>query len=193
MVQLFPVSLQMDGTMVRAGLSWDPTLGFVVGCKEPLTFQDLSDMAFHLSGESSFGKTGREIVEKYTEMIKTASKCEACVKANAAKLNTIQPQIQCNSYCPECWSRQEVCETCFKKGRKTIYPQIERCFECIEKGLKCKKVVVEVLALDCFTGNRFLIEDFQKGFVSGTKDPEVFLTEPVGEIIHVLKTIKSSS
>ena len=76
-----------------------------------------------------------------------------------------------------------VCETCSKKGRKTIYPQIERCFEFFEKGLKCKKVVVEVLALDCFTGNRFFIEKFQKGIEGGTKDPEVLLTESVGEII----------
>lgn len=76
-----------------------------------------------------------------------------------------------------------MCETCSKKGRKTIYPQIERCFEFFEKGLKCKKVVVEVLALDCFTGNRFFIEKFQKGIEGGTKDPEVLLTESVGEII----------
>ena len=55
-------------------------------------------------------------------MIKTESKYESCVKANAAKLRTVQPQIQCNSHSPKCWSQQEVWETCSKKGRKTIYP-----------------------------------------------------------------------
>ena len=33
---------------------------------------------------------------------------------------------------------------------------------------------------------------YQKDLDTGSKDPEIFLTEAVGEIIHVLKTIKSS-
>ena len=41
----------MDGTMVRAGLSWDNKLGFVVGCQDPLTYQDLEAMNFHLKGD----------------------------------------------------------------------------------------------------------------------------------------------
>ena len=50
-VELFPVAVQMDGTMVRAGLSWDNKLGFVVGCQDPLTYQDLEAMNFHLKGD----------------------------------------------------------------------------------------------------------------------------------------------
>ena len=221
--EVFSVALQLDGTMVRAGLVWDSKLGFAVGCQEPLTYQDLLDKNFHLTGEflkknlvtevdvcvlvslcstvslslgyqlqPSSGKTGCQVAEKYTEIIKTVSKCEACVKSKSPQLNTIPPQTPCNSLCPECWSKRELCPDCSAKGRKTIYPQLESCFQCLEKGLKCKKVLVQVLALDCFTGNRFLIEKFQKELLEGTKDPEVFLTEVVGEIIHLLKTIKSS-
>ena len=51
---------------------------------------------------------------------------------------------------------------------------------------------MHVLALDCFSGNRVLIEKFQFDFQNGVKDPELYYTEPVGEIIHILNTIKSS-
>ena len=77
-------------------------------------------------------------------------------------------------------------------GRRTIYPQLEPCFQCLDKGERCRKVLVHVLALDCFSGNRVLIEKFQSDFQNGVKDPELYFTEPVGEIIHILKTIKSS-
>ena len=221
--ELFSVALQMDGTMVRAGLSWDPKLGLVLSCKDPLEYQDLLDKDFQLSGsflkqnlvtevdvcllvslcttvslslgyilQSNSGKTGREIVEKYTEIIKTVSKCENCVRGKPAHLNTISPQTPCSSLCQVCWDQGRVCEICHEKGRRTIYPQLEPCFQCLDKAIVCRKVVVHVLALDCFTGNRFMMEKFQKDLLDGTKDPEVALTEPIGEIIHVLKTIKSS-
>ena len=48
------------------------------------------------------------------------------------------------------------------------------------------------MALDCFSGNRFLLKKFKKELENETKDAEVYLTEPIGEIIHILKTIKSS-
>ena len=222
-VELFSVALQMDGTMLRAGLSWDPKLGFILGCQDPLTFQDLKEKKFHLSGDylktnlvtevdvtmlvslcssvslslgyqlqPSGGKKGYQIVEKYTEIIKTVSKCEACVRAKAPYFNTIRPDTPCDSLCDVCWQSGVLCGDCKEKGRLTIYPQIEPCFQCLEKGILCKKAVVLVLALDCFTGNRYLIEKYQKDLVTGSKDPEIYLTEAVGEIIHVLKTIKSS-
>ena len=49
-VELFSVALQMDGTMVKAGLTWDSTLGFAVGCKDPLTYQNLEEKDFKLDG-----------------------------------------------------------------------------------------------------------------------------------------------
>ena len=221
--QLFSVSLQMDGTMVKAGLSWDDKLGFAVGCQDPLTYQDMEEKNFKLPGDflkkqlvtevdvcllsslcsnvtlslgyilqPNSGKTGRDIVEKYTQIIKTVSKCEACVMVKPAQFNTIPPETTCNSFCEECWTSGKVCVQCWSKGRHSIYPQLESCFQCLEKGIKCKKVVVHILALDCFTGNRFLMEKFHEELLSGKKDPEVFLTEPIAEIIHLLKTIKSS-
>ena len=221
--QLFSVSLQMDGTMVKAGLSWDDKLGFAVGCQDPLTYQDMEEKNFKLPGDflkkqlvtevdvcllsslcsnvtlslgyilqPNSGKTGRDIVEKYTQIIKTVSKCEACVMVKPAQFNTIPPETTCNSFCEECWTSGKVCVQCWSKGRHSIYPQLESCFQCMEKGIKCKKVVVHILALDCFTGNRFLMEKFHEELLSGKKDPEVFLTEPIAEIIHLLKTIKSS-
>ena len=217
------MALQMDGTMLRAGLSWDPKLGLILGCKDPLTYQDLEEKNFHLSGDflktnlvtevdvtmlvslcssvslslgyqlqPSGGKKGFQIVEKYTEIIKTVSKCEACVRAKPPHFNTIRPETPCDSYCEVCWQSVVLCGDCREKGRLTIYPQLEPCFQCLEKGIKCKKAVVLVLALDCFSGNRYLIEKYQKDLDTGSKDPEIFLTEAVGEIIHVLKTIKSS-
>ena len=142
--------------------------------------------------QPSSGKTGTQIAEKYTEIIKTVSKCEACVRSKPAHLNTIPPETPCKSLCQDCWTNKDLCAQCRGLGRKTIYPQLEPCFQCLEKGINCKKVVFYFLAMDCFTGNRFMIEQFQKDLLDGTKDPEVFLTEPIGEIIHILKTIKSS-
>ena len=117
-VEVFSVALQMDGTMVKAGLRWDSNLGFAVGCKDPLTYQDLKEKDFILDGDflkrhlvsevdvcvlvsldsnvclslgyilqSASGKSGPEIIQKYSEVIKTVSKCEACVKAKAPHLN----------------------------------------------------------------------------------------------------------
>ena len=217
------MALQMDGTMVKAGLTWDSTLGFAVGCKDPLTYQNLEDKDFKLDGsflkqnlvtevdvcvlvsldsnvalslgyilQPSPGKSGLEIIKKYTEMIKTTSKCEACVKSKPANLNTIPPETPCCSLCLVCWNQGYLCETCEELGRRTIYPQLEPCFQCLEKGEKCRKVLVQILALDCFSGNRVLIEKFQSDFQNGVKDPELYFTEPIGEIIHILKTIKSS-
>ena len=222
-VELFSVALRMDGTMLRAGLSWDPKLGLILGCQDPLTYQDLEEKNFHLSGDflktnlvtevdvtmlvslcssvslslgyhlqPSGGKKGFQIVEKYTEIIKTVSKCESCVRAKPPYFNTIRPDTPCDSCCDVCWQSGVLCQGCREKGRLTIYPQLEPCFQCLEKGILCKKAVVLVLALDCFTGNRYLIEKFQKDLDNKSKDPEIFLTEALGEIIHVLKTIKSS-
>ena len=194
---LFSVSLEMDGTMVKAGLSWDNKLGFAVGCQDPLTYQDLLEMNFKLPVtevdvcvlsslcsnvtlslgyilQSNSGKTGLDIVEKYTQVIKTASKCEACVMAKPAQLNTIPLDTLCDSFCPECWTVGTVCAECCTKGRNTIYPQLESCFQCLEKGIVCKKIIVHILALDCFTGNRFLMEKFQEDLLNGKKDPELF-------------------
>jgi len=138
------------------------------------------------------GKSGPEIIAKYSEFVKTVSKCEACVNSKPAKLNTIPPETPCSSVCLVCWNQGEVCGPCGDAGRRTIYPQLEPCFQCLEKGEKCRKVIVQVVALDCFSGNRILIEKFQTDFQNGVKDPELYFTEPVGEILHILKTIKSS-
>ena len=86
-----------------------------------------------------------------------------------------------------------MCDSCVVKGRQTIYPQIEPCDRCLEAGIQCRKNCVLVVALDCFSGNRYLIEKFRDQIKDGTRDPELFLTEPIGEIVHVLKTIKSSA
>ena len=221
--EVFSVSLQLDGTMLRAGLVWDVKLGLVIGCKDPMTYQDLENRNFHLSGEflkknlvtevdvvvleslcsnvsmslgyvlqTSGGKTGPEIIDRYTKIIKSVSKCESCVRSKPANLNTIDPELVCCSFCQECWTEKNVCEDCRKKGRKTIYSQLEPCFQCLDKGIVCRKALVQVLALDCFSGNRFLIENFRRDFENDTKDAEVYLTEPIGEILHILKTIKSS-
>ena len=222
-VEVFSVALQMDGTMVKAGLRWDSNLGFAVGCKDPLTFQDLKEKDFILDGDflkrnlvcevdvcvlvsldsnvclslgyilqSASGKSGPEIIQKYSEVIKTVSKCENCVRAKAPHLNTLPPDTPCCSVCLVCWNQAELCNECRLLGRRTIYPQLEPCFQCLEKGVKCKKVLVQVLALDCFSGNRCLIEKFQTDLEKGARDPELYFTEPLGEIIHILKTIKSS-
>ena len=37
--------------MVRAGLVWDVKLGLAICCKDPITYQDLENKNFHLSGE----------------------------------------------------------------------------------------------------------------------------------------------
>ena len=86
-----------------------------------------------------------------------------------------------------------MCDDCLVKGRKTIYPQLEPCERCIENNISCRKNVIMVVALDCFSGNRYLIEKFQEQKKRGNRDPELFLTEPIGEVVHVLKTIKSTS
>ena len=145
--------------------------------------------------QSNSGKTGLELLKKYTETIKMASACEGCVRSQAPYLNTVKPDIldKCSSFCQDCWENKNICESCLGKGRTSIYPQLEPCDRCLDNNIKCRKNVVLVVALDCFTGNRFLIEKFQDQRKRGTRDPEVYLTEPLGEVVHVLKTIKSSS
>ena len=57
------VALQMDGTMLRAGLSWDPKLGLVLGCQDPLTYQDLEEKNLLCWKTSSSGHCESESVE----------------------------------------------------------------------------------------------------------------------------------
>ena len=145
--------------------------------------------------QSNSGKSGAHLLQKYTETIKTAGCCEACVKSEPAYLNSIKPDIvkKCSSFCSVCWDLKDVCRSCSELGRKSIYPQLEPCFSCLEKNLICRKNLVLVLALDCYSGNRFLIQKFQSERLENKRDPETFLTEPIGEIVHILKTIKSST
>ena len=152
-------------------------------------------LAIGYTMQSNRGKSGPQLLKKYTETIKIASCCEAFIKSEAPYLNSIKPQVvkKCSRYCPDCWSCKLVCESCASKGRKTIFPQIEACFPCIEKGIQCRKNVVTIVALDCYSGNRAMMEKYNKQRLEGTRDPEVYLTEPIGEIVHILKTIKSSS
>ena len=140
-IELFSVALQMDGTMVKAGLTWDSNLGFSVGCKGPLTYQTLEDKDLFLDGsflkqnlvtevdfcvlvslysnvalslgyilQSGSGKSGPEIIKKYTEVIKTVSKCKACVQSKPAQLNTLPPETPCCNVCLLCWNQGELCE-----------------------------------------------------------------------------------
>ena len=101
------------------------------------------------------GKTGPEIVDRYTKIIKTVSKCEACVKSKPADLNTIDPDIVCSSFCQECWTSKQVCEDCKSKGRNTIYAQLELCFQCLDKGIVCRKAVVQLWHWTASVGTDF--------------------------------------
>ena len=40
------VCMQLDGTMLKAGLTWDENLGLVLGLQTPLSFTDMQDMNF---------------------------------------------------------------------------------------------------------------------------------------------------
>ena len=110
------------------------------------------------------------------------------------ELNAIKDEVlnKCNSLCEQCWSDGTVCDTCLALGRLTIYPQLEKCFPCIEKKIPCNKNVPFVVALDCFSGNRSLMEKIKNQRESGHLDPYLYLTEFLPEIVHMLKTIKCS-
>ena len=75
--------------------------------------------------QSNSGKSGKELLEKYTETLKVSSSCEACVQSDPANLNAVKTKVleKCRSVCQICWSKAEVCDSCLVKGRKTIYPQ----------------------------------------------------------------------
>ena len=239
------VCMQLDGTMVKAGiirvnrycwdsgyllpisgLYWDEKLGLVLGLESPLTYSDMEKLHFTFDPEylkrklvtevdvcvlsslcskvalsvgyrlqSNSGKSGEQLLAKYSETIKIASRCEACVRSEAPTLNAVDSEIltKCSSYCEDCWNTKQVCDRCALVGRQTIYPQLEACYSCLENGIKCRKNCVLVVALDCFSGNRYLMEKFRDQMKEGTRDPELFLTEAIAEIVHVLKTMKSSA
>ena len=218
-------TLQIDGTMCRAGLVFDDHIEQVIGLDIPLTFKDLEEMDFKVKGEflkehlvqevdviylssldgkvqfaigyllqAGTGKTGKALLKQYSEVVRLSSVCEACVKSSPSHLNTIKNTVikKCNSFCEICWNTKVVCKTCKNLGRKTIYPQLEACFLCLQNGITCVKNTVFVVALDCYSGNRYLIEEIKSQRAKNQLDPYLWFTEFIGEIVHLLKTLKSS-
>merc|ERR1719186_106035 len=149
--------MQLDGTMVKAGLYWDEKLGLVLGLESPLTYSDMEKLHFTFDPEylkrklvtevdvcvlsslcskfalsvryrlqSNSGKSGEQLLAKYSETIKIASRCEACVRSEAPTLNAVDSEIlaKCSSYCEDCWNTKQVCDSCALVGRQTIYPQL---------------------------------------------------------------------
>ena len=149
-------------------------------------------LGYHL--QSGAGKSGKELLDKYSKSVKIMQCCEECVRNTGHTLNALKEEVitRCNSFCENCWSNGSVCQGCSEVGRKTIFPQFEKCFACIEKKVSCVKNVPFVVALDCFSGNRALMLEIQNQRENGSLDPSLHITEFLPEIVHMLKTVKCS-
>ena len=56
--------------------------------------------------QSNSGKSGEELLAKYTETIKVSSACEACVRSEAANLNAVKTKVL--EKCQSCWMETKV-------------------------------------------------------------------------------------
>ena len=118
--------------------------------------------------------------------------CENCHKRTADNDLTIpyDKNTLCHSYCDACYKSGTVCEECLHKGHTAIFPSIRSCKFCSERNLCCIKRLVMTIVVDCESGNKQGLKQFQTELEEGTIAPPFALSSVLPDVPHLLKTCK---
>ena len=107
--------------------------------------------------------------------------------------NILKPDDnKCESFCRQCFERQDICENCKLLGHTSHIPSLRRCTPCIENDLVCKRVVVLVLTSDCEQGNKTAFKNLQAEIESDEVDPCLSFLSILPYFPHVGKSLKAS-
>lgn len=143
---------------------------------------------------SKNGKSGENIKSTFSKQVRLVQMCENCsmkVKDPDMVLPTDAFTI-CESYCNECFTNNVVCGECEVKGHTEVAPSLRACNNCLKHSIKCVRRVVLVITVDCESGNKLCLKQYQQELVDKTIDPHLAMLSLLPDVPHVLKTCKAS-
>lgn len=94
--------------------------------------------------------------------------------------------------CEECFSAENVCDTCRELAHTHWAPALRRCDHCVRKDLQCSRIACLNLATDCQSMFKAALERLDDEQKNGTIDKRLALSAPNPDIVHAGKNIHRS-
>lgn len=139
------------------------------------------------------GKTGEAMADLFKGHIKTLQSCELCLKQAKHRRHIITyEEINCTSFCEECYQSKAVCGECKLLGQVSHIPSLRFCDSCRDRNAGCVRRVVMVVCSDCESGNKTAFETIKAKIEAGTEDPDLAFLSILPDCPHVGKSIKAA-
>ncbi|XP_063412869.1 uncharacterized protein LOC134695518 [Mytilus trossulus] len=221
-IKVYPVSMAIDGTALKAAFEVDERTKKVVGCvddydiayvknnpnpspdelkskivTEAVVFYLISicnklSMPIAVYYLSKSGKTGIFMKELFLNSIMKCQICFNCLKGLQTQDGVIKEFGCCISVCQRCIQNGAVCEQCHKDGQISIQPSLRACTKCVESGKLCTKCSVFIITTDCESGNKAALQSIQQEIKEGTASPSISELSVLPDCVHVGKSVKCS-
>lgn len=105
------------------------------------------------------GKTGEAMATLFEQQIKTLQACESCQQRAPDNRHIFSSaEINCSSFCEECYESKSVCDECKLKGQLGYLPSLGICDLCNDKNAKRFRRIVTVVCTDCESGKKVLLK-----------------------------------
>lgn len=92
---------------------------------------------------------GDDVYKTVVDACKLIQCCEGCLRSVR---NPIMSNTECVSTCLDCLAEKAVCQDC-TEHHQYIYQQLRACSRCIAAGIKCYKLAVLGITMDCESNN----------------------------------------
>ena len=135
------------------------------------------------------GKTGNDMKSFFEHHCSLIQTCQYCQSLSSLSDNIVREECQtrCDSICTKCIDEGNVCCDCKREGQVNILPNLRACRPCLEAGIKCCKIAVLVLTVDCEEGNKQAMIS-----MNNIENPHLQLLATLPDSVHVGKSLKAS-
>lgn len=217
-IQVVPVSLAKDGFTLKPGFQVDQNTMTILGGKDVYTldyvkenptlphesFKDkfvteaqimgitsLDNKSALIIGNDFTGSTGDgdSTMNCHAKRIQELQQCLSCLR----EFHDAIVKEECHTtVCEECFSAENVCDTCRELAHTHWAPALRRCDRCVRKDLQCSRIACLNLATDCQSMFKAALERLDDEQKNGTIDKRLALSAPNPDIVHAGKNIHRS-
>ena len=216
---VIPVSLQRDGMQLKPGLVFDKRQGILIGTTENIDVKYVESHpvpepehlknimvkeadcccissldgtlsmpigVIYLPSKVSADETARDFIGK-AKQIQTCLNC--IVSGKITTKSGVIVGDACKSECVNCTQLESVCTLCEEKGQVFCDPQLRRCTQCVEDGVKCTRLYVLIVTMDSEAKNKSAGVQFETLKKNGTVDSLLSHMSYIPDGVHVSKRL----
>ena len=130
-----------------------------------------------------------DVFATLSEAISCVQCCEACLRHVTTPIVS-STQVQCKSTCEECLKAHQLCDEC-AESYHSIYPQLRPCSRCVQANIRCNKLAVLAVSMDCEANNAHAMKRID------SKDDEMptdmLLVHTLPDAVHAGKKVFRAS